>query len=537
MPALKDLSFSLDRGETLGLVGESGSGKSITSLVIMGLLRPSEKVKIEGEVLFYQKGKAIDLLKAKEGEIRPLRGRKMAMIFQEPMTALNPVQRCGPQVAEALRNHQNCTKKQAHQKVIEWFNDVKLPEPEKLYFRYPHELSGGQKQRVMIAMALCGNPSLIIADEPTTALDVTVQKSILNLIHQMQIKHQIGVLFITHDLGVVNDIADRVLVLYKGKLMEQGAVKNVLNSPQSSYTKGLLACRPSLTHFYKRLPTVGEYMSGKTPLLTERVIKAVTPDTEKLLSINNIETRYPTKTNFWGRPVAFKQAVDLVTLDVYKGETLGLVGESGCGKTTLGRTMIRLIDPHSGQLIFKGSNLFDQPEAKLRKNMQLIFQDPNQSLNPLLPIGRAVQEVFKHWSKSSVRESRQKTIDLLVKVGLDESYFERYPHELSGGQKQRVCIARALAVKPEFIVCDESVSALDVSVQAQILNLFSELKEEFGLTYVFISHDLSVIRHISDRILVMKEGQIVEEGTPISLFKNPKTNYTKTLIQSIPGIS
>lgn len=536
--AVKSLSFNLYKGETLGLVGESGSGKSVTSIALLRLFKRSKNIEVSGEALFYLEDEPIDLLSCDESTIEKLRGDRISMIFQEPMTALNPVKTCGSQVAEVLIKHLKISKEEAQELTIDLFTKVELPVPYKMFDRYPHELSGGQKQRVMIAMAMSCTPSFLIADEPTTALDVTVQKKILELLSSLQENTQTGMLFITHDLGVVSDIADRVLVLYKGELVEEGIASEVFNNPKHPYTQGLLACRPPLDRYLEYLPTVDDFLSGKNVDIKERVPSVIKNNPEILISAEGIKTWFPSKKNFWGKTTQYFKAVNDVSIDVYKGETLGLVGESGCGKTTLGRTLLGLVPAEKGVVLYKGEDLLKKSRKEMlpiRKNLQIIFQDPFSSLNPRMRIGNAIEEVMSVHAIHSKSSNKNEVVDLLEKVGLGEEYYNRYPYELSGGQRQRVCIARALAVNPEFILCDESVSALDVSVQAQVLNLLNDLKKEFGFTFVFISHDLSVVKHMADRIVVMNAGRIVEEGSPDEIFNNPKSDYTKKFIESIPG--
>src|SRR6188768_696787 len=528
--ALKSISLSVDRSEILAIVGESGSGKSVTALSILKLLANTAKFT-SGKIIFSEDGKnEIDLLRLSNKELQKVRGNKIAMIFQEPMTSLNPVFTCGSQVAESIQIHKKISFREAKQQAIEWFRKVKLPEPEKVFSKYPHQLSGGQKQRVMIAMAICCKPSLLICDEPTTALDVTVQKNILQLIKELQEEQKMGVIFITHDLGVVSEIADKIAVMYKGKIVETNSRKEIFDTPQHPYTKGLLACRPLFHKKGERLPVVSDFLEErKTEIKSSnekqeiRNIKNDKPET--LLRIKNLSVWFPVKKNLLGRSLSFTKAVNDVSFEVIKGETLGLVGESGCGKTTLGRTLLRLIEPTEGEIIYNGIDLTKKTSDEiisLRKDIQLVFQDPYSSLNPRLTIGSAIIEPLK-------------VLALLEKVNLDSKHLHRYPHEFSGGQRQRIVIARALALNPSFIICDEPVSALDVSVQAQVLNLLNDIKKEFGFTTIFISHDLAVVRYISDRIMVMHKGKIVEQGVADEVYYHPKNEYTKNLIDSIPG--
>ncbi|MBS1564686.1 MAG: ABC transporter ATP-binding protein [Bacteroidetes bacterium] len=545
-PGVTNINIEVNRGEIVALVGESGSGKSITSLSVLQLLPSPPAVYSSGEILFSDGDKpAIDLLRQTGEQMRSIRGNRIAMIFQEPMTSLNPVFTCGRQVMEAIRLHQDISRSEAKQKTIHLFEQVKLPNPALIFDRYPHQLSGGQKQRVMIAMAMSCRPALLICDEPTTALDVTVQQTILRLIKELQQTQQMGVIFITHDLGVVAEIADRVAVMYKGAIVEQGSVQQVMQSPQHPYTKGLLACRPALHPKGERLPVVSDFLeAGRQKDVQAETRKTATPDlpasgpATPLLHVENLRVWYPARKTFLGKPLEYTKAVDDVSFDVYKGETLGLVGESGCGKTTLGRTLLRLVEPTGGRILLDGRDLLAYAPTelrRLRKDIQIIFQDPYSSLNPRITIGSAIEEVLQvHRMLPTARQRREKVTDLLEKVSLKPEHYNRYPHEFSGGQRQRIVIARALALNPSFLVCDESVSALDVSVQAQVLNLLNDLKKEFGFTVIFISHDLSVIHYISDRIMVMQKGKIVETGDAGKVYYHPQEEYTQRLIASIP---
>jgi len=537
---LNKVSFNLEKGEILGVVGESGSGKSITSLSLMGLLPPQASIISGSANIFLGNGESLNLLTLDEKRLQTIRGKHLAMIFQEPQTCLNPSMRCGKQLLEAVLLNTTLKGTPAKKRCIELLEEMQLPNTEKVYNSYPHQLSGGQKQRVMIAMALSGNPELLIADEPTTALDVTVQKSLLLLLKSLRDKYRMGMIFISHDLGLIRDIADKVIVLQHGMVVEQGLVKQLFESPQNPYTKGLLACRPPLTYKPHRLLTVDDFLNGNGKI-TEPIKNHSASSIKKTLlySAKNIVAAFTTQKNLWGKPTKQFKAVDNVCLDLYEGETLGVVGESGSGKTTLGRTLLHLIKSQSGSIAYKGINLsqMDKPfKRQFRRDVQLIFQDPFSSLNPRKTIGQAISETLMVQGVCRSREERKaKVLDLLNKVSLPSDSYYRYPHEFSGGQRQRIVIARALAVNPMVVICDEIVSALDVSVQAQVLNLLKDLKDELNLTLLFISHDLAVVKYISDRILVLKNGILVETGTPDDIFNHPKTEYTKNLIDSIPG--
>jgi peptide/nickel transport system ATP-binding protein len=558
--AVKCISFDLFRGETLGIVGESGSGKSVTSLSIMRLIPTPPGKIISGTITYYpQQGEPIDVLSLSEKDLQKLRGNDISMIFQEPMTSLNPVMRCGAQVDEAILCHKKITPQEAKNQTLALFEKVKLPDPERAYKAYPHELSGGQKQRVMIAMALSCQPDILIADEPTTALDVTVQKAILELMADLKRELDASIMFITHDLGVIAEIADRILVMYKGEIVEQGTVAEIFKNPKHPYTKSLLACRPPLDYRMKKLPVVSDFMEIKEGQVVEKeaVISEIIEkykvepiETQArlenilakapLLKVENLKTWFPKTKNFWGKTLDYVKAVDDVSFDVFEGETLGLVGESGCGKTTLSRTLLKLNHITAGQIFYGNTeltNLSDAAMRPLRKDLQIIFQDPYSSLNPRLTIGNAILEPMQvHRLHENDKIRKQKVINLLETVGLEAKHFDRYPHEFSGGQRQRIVIARTLAVEPKFIICDECVSALDVSVQAQVLNLLMDLRTQFGLTYIFISHDLSVVKLMSDRMMVMNKGKIEEIGIADDIYNNPQAVYTQRLIEAIPKV-
>lgn len=559
--AVDNISFNLHKGETIGIVGESGSGKSVTALSIMNLLNSPPALINSGNIYFKSRSYGlIDTLAISNQKLRAIRGNEIAMIFQEPMSSLNPVFTCGNQVAEALKVHLKMSYQEARERVLELFEEVNLPRPIKIFDSYPHAISGGQKQRVMIAMAMACNPSILIADEPTTALDVTVQSNILRIMEGLRETHDTSLIFISHDLGVIAEIADRIIVMYEGKIVEHGNVFKIFNNPEHPYTKGLLACRPRLDIKLRRLPTVSDFMTtatgGKTAkthkynsigeaLLLNAELKKETIQKRldviqggPILRVNNLRKSFSIKKGLFGKSKEVVTAVDDISFEIYPGETVGLVGESGCGKTTLGRSIIRLIDPNSGEIIFDGHSIHEmkgESLRQLRKKMQIIFQDPYSSLNPRQTIGEAISEPLKiHKIILDKKARKERVLELLEKVGLSPTHYNRFPHEFSGGQRQRICIARALATNPQLIICDESVSALDVSVQAQVLNLLNDLKNEFKFTYLFISHDLSVIKFMADRIFVMNNGKLVEIGYPDAMFDRPKEEYTRNLIQAIP---
>ena len=539
LPIVKNSDFVLHQNEILGIVGESGSGKSVTSLAIMGLLPKGILAVTEGKITFG--GRDISALSQKD--LRNLRGNDVAMIFQEPMSSLNPSLQCGFQVEEILKEHTSLSSKAIKTKVLELFAKVKLPNPDNIYNRYPHEISGGQKQRVMIAMAIACKPKILIADEPTTALDVTVQKEIILLLKELQQETKMSIIFISHDLSLVSEIANRVLVMYRGEIVEQGESGVIFHNPQHTYTKALINSRPSLNVRLERLPTIQDFLRNTvnnneiTPQQREQKHKELYSQ-QPLLEVINVEKEYVSSAGLFGKKATFK-AVDDVSFKIYEGETLGLVGESGCGKSTLGNAILQLDKATAGKILYRGidlTKLSPKDIRTLRKEIQIIFQDPYSSLNPRITVGKAIMEPMQvHKLYRNDRERREKVIEILNRVGLGEEHYNRYPHEFSGGQRQRIGIARTIALQPKLIVCDESVSALDISVQAQVLNLLNELKENFGFTYIFISHDLAVVKYMSDQVLVMNKGKIEEMNEADTLYEHPKKDYTKKLIAAIPG--
>ena len=559
-PALQELSFELKRGEMLAVVGESGSGKSVMSLTLMNLLSKTARVK-QGSISFSPDGKnEIELLGMEEKEFRTYRGNQLAMIFQEPMTSLNPVITCGTQLCEPLMLHKKLNRRDAKSAALLLFEKVQLPEPERVFKKYPHQLSGGQRQRVMIAMAISCNPSVLICDEPTTALDVRVQKTILDLLKSLLHSENMGMIFITHDLGLVADMADRALVMLRGRVVESGLVNEMFVHPKHPYTRGLLMCRPSLHLKGERLPVVSDFLDNNLSGFSEHVfglslqeksgetikngsllngsknISGAAP--EILLKVHGLHLRYSSGKSWTGREKHWVDAIKDIDFEVYKGETLGVVGESGSGKTTLGRAILGLNKPLHGSILFGGKELLTMGKSELiefRRNIQIVFQDPYSSLNPRMMIGPAISEPLKVHDSLGKLDRKEKVLELLNQVDLKPEHFNRYPHAFSGGQRQRIVIARALALNPRFVVFDESVSALDVSVQAQVLNLVNDLKKNFGFTAIFISHDLSVIRYLCDRVMVMEKGKIVESGNVETVYLNPKTDYTRSLIEAIPG--
>ena len=535
---LFDIDLELKKNEILGVVGESGSGKSVTSLSILGLL-PGKTTKIaSGKVLYEGK----DLLEAREKELQSIRGNEISMIFQEPMSSLNPSMRCGKQVLEILQLHKNISARDAKREVLSLFEKVKLPDIHRAYKAYPHELSGGQKQRVMIAMAIACKPKILIADEPTTALDVTVQKEIIKLLKSLQQEYQMSILFISHDLALVSEIADQVAVMYQGKVIEQDTAENIFHHPKQEYTKALLKAKPSLGQRPRRLPTIRDVLDERA-----KEMDLITPKERQeqhknlyrhppILEVINIEKEFISNSGLFKKK-HFK-AVDQVSFKLYEGETLGLVGESGCGKSTLGNLILNLEHADEGKVLYKGKDLTKLSSSeirKLRKDIQLIFQDPFASLNPRITVGAAIMEpMIAHRLYANNIQRKDKVLELLHNVGLGEEHYNRYPHEFSGGQRQRIGIARTIALEPKMIICDESVSALDISVQAQVLNLLNDLKENYGFTYIFISHDLAVVKYMADQLLVMHKGKIVERGDADDIYNNPEKEYTQKLISAIP---
>jgi peptide/nickel transport system ATP-binding protein len=535
--AVHDISFSLYQNEILGMVGESGSGKSITSLALLGLL-PKGIAKVDGAIFYNEE----NINTYSEKAFQKIRGRKIAMIFQEPMSSLNPTLTCGYQVAEILQQHTQLSKNEIYATVIALFEKVKLPRASRIFNAYPHQISGGQKQRVMIAMAIACKPEILIADEPTTALDVTVQKEIILLLKELQQEYGMSILFITHDLALVSEIADRIVVMYGGNIVEQGSTKEVFLNPQKNYTKALINSKPNLERRLHTLPTVSDFIEetfdGSVYTKEERArFHEKIYQKSPLLEIRNLKKEFITKGSWFQKDEVVK-AVNNISFQIFEGETLGLVGESGCGKTTLGRTLLHLEKATAGQVLFEGKDITQLSKTglkKLRKDIQIIFQDPFSSLNPRITVGNAILEPMQvHGILSNKKERTSYVLELLKKVGLEAHHFNRYPHEFSGGQRQRIGIARTIALQPKLIICDESVSALDVSVQAQVLNLLNALKTTFNFTYIFISHDLSVVKYMSDQLVVMNQGEIEEIGDADVIYKAPKTTYTKTLIAAIP---
>ncbi|QXP73100.1 ABC transporter ATP-binding protein [Tenacibaculum sp. AHE15PA] len=535
-PVIQNITFSLQQTEILGIVGESGSGKSVTSLAILGLLPNFAAIK--GEVLFNDQ----NLLTYTNKEFQKIRGSKIGMIFQEPMSSLNPTLSCGFQVSEALQQHTSLSKDEIKEEVISLFKKVKLPRPESIFNSYPHQISGGQKQRVVIAMAIACKPKILIADEPTTALDVTVQKEIILLLKELQEEYKMGIIFISHDLALVSEIADNIIVMHKGKIIEQGKAVDLFIHPKENYTKALINSKPNTKKRFKILPTVTDFINDtvNTSLYSNEErdeFHQKIYNQPPLLEIKNLHKNFISNASWFSKPTVVK-AVNNVSFKIYEGETLGLVGESGCGKTTLSRTILQLENASSGEIIYNGQDITKLSKSafkKLRKEIQIIFQDPFSSLNPRITVGNAILEPMKvHHILNSSKERKEYVYNLLEKVGLEKSHFNRYPHEFSGGQRQRIGIARTIALQPKLIICDESVSALDVSVQAQVLNLLNQLKAEFNFTYIFISHDLSVVKYMADQLVVMNNGRVEEIADADEIYNNPKTDYTKTLIAAVP---
>ena len=530
--AVNGISFDVPGHSTVALVGESGSGKSVSAMSILGLLPENAVVAPESRILYGGR----DLLKSSQAQMQQIRGKDISVIFQEPMTSLNPVFTVGEQIAEVLRLHMGMGMRQAQARAVELLGEVGIPDPQLRVGSYPHEMSGGQQQRVMIAMAIACEPKLLIADEPTTALDVTIQKQILDLIASLQQRHHMSVLFITHDLGVVGDIADRVVVMQDGEIREQGGVEAIFREPKHPYTKALLACRPRLDRRPRRLPVIDDFMKGEGRVHLEERHRGTSPGDEIILEVKNLDKTFFLKEGLFGKRAV--PAVKDVSFRLPKGKTLGLVGESGSGKTTVGLTVMRLHEATGGEVLFEGRDLLSLTDKQMmayRRRIQIIFQNPYASLNPRFTVGQVLLEPMRiHGIGRDDRERVDMALQLLRRVGLAEQSFGKYPHEFSGGQRQRIAIARCLTMKPDVLICDESVSALDVSVQAQVLNLLQDLQDEFGLSYIFISHDLAVVKYISDRVMVMNEGRIVEMADSDEIYRNPREDYTRKLLASIP---
>ncbi len=530
--AVNGISFDIPGRSTVALVGESGSGKSVTAMSILGLLPENAIVAPESRILYGGR----DLLKAPQAELQSIRGKEISVIFQEPMTSLNPVFTVGEQIGEVLRMHMGLGIREAQARAEALLGEVGIPDPKLRLASYPHEMSGGQQQRVMIAMAIACEPKLLIADEPTTALDVTIQKQILELVAKLQERHQMSVLFITHDLGVVGEIADRVVVMQNGVIQEQGDVRRIFEHPQHPYTKALLACRPRLDRRPKRLPVIDDFLKGGGSVRLEERHRGTSPSDPIILEVKNLEKTFFLKEGLFRKRAV--PAVRGVSFRLPRGKTLGLVGESGSGKTTVGLTVMRLHEATGGEVLFEGRDLLALSEKDMmpyRRRIQIIFQNPYASLNPRFTIGQILVEPMRiHGIGAGAGERVDAAFQLLNRVGLAEASFYKYPHEFSGGQRQRIAIARCLTMKPDVLICDESVSALDVSVQAQVLNLLQDLQDEFGLSYIFISHDLAVVKYISDEIMVMNDGAIVEMADSDEIYRHPREEYTRRLLASIP---
>ena len=531
--AVRGISFDIPRNATVALVGESGSGKSVSSLAILGLLPPENSIVHKGSEIRYN---GRNLVGFSQRSLRRLRGADISMIFQEPMTSLNPVFTVGYQLEEVLHLHRRMSGSAARKRAIALLDEVGIPDPAYKIDAFPSQLSGGQQQRVMIAMAIACEPKLLIADEPTTALDVTIQRQILELIAALQKRHQMSVLFITHDLAVVGEIADHVVVMRNGEIREQGPAKAIFEAPKDAYTKALLQCRPQLERRPYRLPVIDDYLSGLGPRHMEERDRGVSADDRVILEVNHLSKSFYSRDGLFGRR-EFKAVKD-VSFKLYKGKTLGLVGESGSGKTTVGLTLMRLHEATGGEVLFEGRDILKMSPREFmpyKRRIQIIFQNPYASLNPRFTVGQIITEpMLIHGIGESTDARTELAFEMLSKVGLPEVSFYKYPHEFSGGQRQRIAIARCLTLRPDILICDESVSALDVSVQAQVLNLLQDLQDEYGLSYIFISHDLAVVKYISDQVMVMNEGEIVEIANSDEIYRRPKQPYTQKLLSAIP---